>query len=147
MNGVYPLNRAYVITKGRAGIHAPRSTTHEREEEKGEMVGRRFKEAILLRGMKSNKLIAEMVGTKTTRQVSSYKSRFLRKNPIWATFSDPPSVSTTTDTSGANSPPSAQSVDLGSPSASSQESQQQGGTAGAEGPSQDVPSHPPCPLP
>ena len=66
---------------------------------------RLFKEAIVLWGTKSNKKIAEMVGTKSSAQVGSYKRRFLRKYPVWATFSDPPSVATTSATSKSNPSP------------------------------------------
>ena len=46
-----------------------------------------------------------MVGTKSSAQVGSYKRRFLRKYPVWATFSDPPSVATTSATSKSNTSP------------------------------------------
>ena len=86
---------------------------------------RLFKEAIALWGFKSNKKIAEMVVTKSTAQVASYKRRFLGRNPVWATFSDPPSGSTTADTSmGTNSPPTGLSVSSESPQASPAASQQ-----------------------
>ena len=94
----------------------------------------RFKEAIVLRGTKSNTRIAEMVGTKTARQVSSYKIRYLKKNPIWETMSDPPSVSSVT-TNSTNSPQNDLTGDSGS-SVLSPGSQQLGESARVEGPPQ-----------
>ena len=97
---------------------------------------KRFKEAIVLRGTKSNTRIAEMVGTKTARQVSSYKIRFLKINPIWET-SDPPSISSVT-TPSTNSPQNDLSGDSGS-SVLSPGSQQLGESAREEGPTQGSP--------
>ncbi|KAL5509828.1 hypothetical protein EMCRGX_G005264 [Ephydatia muelleri] len=110
---------------------------------------RLLKEAIVLWGSRSNKKIAEMVGTKSSAQVSSYKRRFLRKYPVWATFSDPPSVATTTATSmGTNSPLSGSSESSESPQASPAESQlppqhQQESPENPTIPSQDLPEAPP----
>ena len=110
---------------------------------------RLFKEAIVLWGSRSNKKIAEMVGTKSSAQVSSYKRRFLRKYPVWATFSDPPSVATTTATSmGTNSPLSGSSESSESPQASPAESQlppqhQQESPENSTIPSQNLPEAPP----
>ncbi|KAL5510001.1 hypothetical protein EMCRGX_G005465 [Ephydatia muelleri] len=110
---------------------------------------RLFKEAIVLWGSRSNKKIVEMVGTKSSAQVSSYKRRFLRKYPVWATFSDPPSVATTTATSmGTNSPLSGSSESSESPQASPAESQlppqhQQESPENPTIPSQDLPEAPP----
>ena len=100
----------------------------------------RFKEAMVLRGQKSNKRIAEMVGTKTPNQVRNFKCRFLRKNPVWATMSDPPSVSSTSKSSiNADSPLPTISETSASPIASPTESQQQGSPINQKGSSQEPP--------
>ena len=65
---------------------------------------RRFKEALFSRAVKSNKEIAEVVATKTGKQVSNFKRRFLKNNPTWASLISPSSVST--DASGSADPPS-----------------------------------------
>eukprot|EP00731_Ephydatia_muelleri_P013732 Em0007g1042a len=116
------------------------AATKKKRERWTEEEVRRFKEALVLRGQKSNKLIAEMVGTKTHNQVRNFKCRFLRKNPIWANMSDPPSVSTTSKSSiSVDSPLSTLSRLSASPMASPTESQQQGSSLNQKGSSQEPP--------
>ena len=63
------------------GTRSKRARWSEQEEE-------RFKEAAMKVGLKSNILLAQAVGTKTAKQVSSFKASFLKKNPTWSHLLD-----------------------------------------------------------
>ena len=82
----------------------------------------RFKRLIQTFGLKSNKLLARKMGSKSVRQVEGFKQRFLQKHPLWRRFDygmpalDSSPHPSSTDTSSSHSSPSLVAVTNEAPS-------------------------------
>ncbi|KAL5509895.1 hypothetical protein EMCRGX_G005335 [Ephydatia muelleri] len=82
----------------------------------------RFKRLIQTFGLKSNKLLARKMGSKSVRQVEGFKRRFLQKHPLWRRFDygtpalDSSPHPSSTDTSSSHSSPSLVAVTNEAPS-------------------------------
>eukprot|EP00731_Ephydatia_muelleri_P013824 Em0007g1134a len=93
------------------GVPPQQAVAHQTRKSWTDQEVERFKEAAKRLGLKSNIALAKAVGTRSAKQIASFKSRFIRNNPTWAHLLELPTQTPPTPCSsvstGGSTPPSA----------------------------------------